>query len=82
MPPTKATKSEPSADWRRVRVGNYIADDNHIIHDTNGPCFEGVPSDKLITIGPFSTIDEVAAEINDGDQFLEGYSICQECLGE
>lgn len=61
--------------------GNYIADENHVIHDTNGPCFEVIPSSKIITIGPFSSIDQVVEEINDGDQHLDGYSICEECLG-
>ena len=62
--------------------GNYISDSNHVIHDTNGPCFETIPSSELIVIGPYYDVEDVKEEINDDDTILNEFVICEKCLTE
>ena len=55
--------------------GLYIADNNKVIHWTDGPCFEKTPVKDLIPIGPFSEykyMEKFAKEY--------GYSICPVCF--
>ncbi len=62
-----------------VLFGDYIADTDRVIHMTDGPCFEDIPSEKLIPIGPFASLKAVEREIADRDKYLDGYRICEKC---
>ena len=62
-------------------IGNYYADENHIIHKTVGSCFDNTLPAQIIPIGPFASDYEVEHEIEDEDSYLVGFFLCQKCIG-
>lgn len=76
------TMVEKIGYWPSAIFGNYVADGRHIIHKTNGPCFEEIDSSELMSLGPLVTLREVKDEVEDGDSYLEDFSICAICCGK
>ncbi len=60
--------------------GNYIADEKHVIHTSNGPCFSSIPPRELIYVGLFTNIEAVQREIDDDDTNLAQFTLCPKCI--
>ena len=62
-----------------IVFGNYVADRNNVIHNTNGECFNDIPIEELMVVGAFPSVDAINNEICDNDYFLDGYTVCPFC---
>lgn len=60
--------------------GDYVADGGLVIHHTDKPCFENIDSSEMEVLGPFENVREIREKIEDGDEYLERYSLCTICF--